>query len=144
MVLNGQLSITDLLRAMPAPSPAEEPARELKPLTLEELGGLEPFRTEVWIEERPWATQQVTKDSEVYKFFLLFKALFTTIGIPIGSERRHYHFSYTYTDGRRYDHFRVDEFYGREWRVWREKPTDEEREAVPWQRSSGSLTGLDA
>ena len=106
-----------------------EPARVL---TLEALGGLEPFRSVVWIETRPWATRRQTKENAAYRFLLLFEAVFQTIGIPIGSERKHYHFKYTYTDGRNYYHCRVDEFYGREWRVWDKKPTDAQREKTPW------------
>lgn len=101
-------------------------------LTLEALGGLEPFRSVVWIETRPWATQRVTEENAAYRFLLLFEAVFQTIGIPIGSERKHYHFKYTYTDGRNYYHCRVDEFYGREWRVWDKCPTAKQREETPW------------
>lgn len=101
-------------------------------LTLEALGGLEPFRSVVWIETRPWATQRVKEENAAYRFFLLFEAVLQTIGIPIGSERMHYHFKYTYTNGQKYYHHRVDEFYGREWRVWDKCPTDEQREAKPW------------
>jgi hypothetical protein len=101
-------------------------------LTLEEIENLEPFRTVVWIETRPWATQRVIEESEVCRFFLLFKAVFQTIGIPIGSDRKHYHFKYTYPNGRTYYHHRVDEFYGREWRVWDKCPTEAQRRETPW------------
>lgn len=131
-IMPGQISLFDL---PPAPSelPENPPERpELKPLTLEAVNALEPFRTEVWIEERPWATQQVTEESEIYQFFQLFPAVFLTIGIPIGSERKHYHFKYTWRGIAQYNYCRVDEFYGREWRVWLEKPTEKQREATPW------------
>ena len=105
---------------------------EARVLTLEALGGLEPFRSVVWIETRPWATQRETEENAAYRFFLLFEAVFQTIGIPIGSERKHYHFKYTYSDGRTYYHCRVDEFYGREWLVWDKCPTDKQREERPW------------
>lgn len=105
---------------------------EAQVLTLEALGGLEPFRSVVWIETRPWATQRETEENAAYQFLLLFEAVLQSIGIPIGSERKHYHFKYTYTDGRNYYHCRVDEFYGREWRVWDKKPTDAQREETPW------------
>ncbi len=96
-------------------------------LTLEALGGLEPFRSVVWIETRPWATRRETEENAAYRFLLLFEAVFQTIGIQIGSERKHYHFKYTYTDGRNYYHCRVDEFYGREWRGGGEKPPQKRR-----------------
>ena len=105
---------------------------EARVLTLETLGGLEPFRSVVWIETRPWATRRETEENAAYQFLLLFEAVFQTIGIPIGSERKHYHFKYTYTDGRNYYHCRVDEFYGREWRVWDKCPTETQREETPW------------
>ena len=69
-------------------------------------------------------------------FFLLFKAEFQWIGIPIGSERKHFHFGYEYR-GRKETHKRVDEFYGREWRVWPAKPTEEQRKAVEWSGEMG-------
>lgn len=99
---------------------------------MEALGGLEPFRSVVWIETRPWATRRETEENAAYRFFLLFEAVLQTIGIPIGSERKHYHFKYTYTDGRNYYHCRVDEFYGREWRVWDKCPTETQRRETPW------------
>ena len=105
---------------------------EARVLTLEALGGLEPFRSVVWIETRPWATRRETEENAAYRFLLLFEAVLQTIGIPIGSERKHYHFKYTYTDGRNYYHCRVDEFYGREWRVWDKCPTDAQRRETPW------------
>ena len=109
-------------------------------LTLEALGGLEPFRSVVWIEFRSvvwietrlWATRWETEENEPYRFLLLFEAVFQTIGIPIGSERKHYHFKYTYTNGRNYYHCWVDEFYGREWRVWDKCPTETQRRETPW------------
>ena len=67
----------------------ETPARVL---TLAEIEGLEPFRSVVWIETRPWATQQVTKESEIYRFYLLFEALFRIFGAPVDGGRRRYHF----------------------------------------------------
>ena len=109
---------------------------EARVLTLEALGGLEPFRSVVWIETRPWATQRVIEESEVCRFFLLFKAVFQTIDIPIGSDRKHYHFKYTYPNGRTYYHHRVDEFYGREWRVWDKCPTEAQRRETPWLNMS--------
>ena len=149
-VIEGQVDVFEVLRegnvgARPLPSAPKalppspkgeglgEPARVL---TLEALGGLEPFRSVVWIEMRPWATRRETEENAAYRFLLLFEAVFQTIGIPIGSERKHYHFKYTYTDGRNYEHHRVDEFYGQEWRVWDKRPTAAQREATPWLNMS--------
>lgn len=116
------------------PSPQwEDLGKPARVLTLEALSGLEPFRSVVWIETRPWATQRVTEENAAYRFFLLFEAVLQTIGIPIGSERKHYHFKYTYTNGRNYHHHREDEFYGREWRVWDKCPTETQRRETPWQ-----------
>ncbi len=110
-----------------------EPARVL---TLAEIEGLEPFQSVVWIETRPWATQRVTEESEIYRFYLLFEAVFLIFGVPVDGGRRRYHFRYTYSDGRNYEHHRVDEFYGQEWRVWDKCPTDKQREATPWLNMS--------
>ena len=101
-------------------------------LTLEALGGLEPFRSVVWIETRPWATRRETEENAAYRFLLLFEAVIQTIGIPIGSDRKRYHFKYTYPNGRTYYHHRVDEFYGCEWRVWDKCPTEAQRRETPW------------
>lgn len=119
-------------KAGPPSPPGEGLGNEAQMLSLEALGGLEPFRSVVWIETRPWAAQRVMEESEACRFFLLFKAVFQTIGIPIGSERKHYHFKYTYTNGRTYYHHRVDEFYGSEWRVWDKCPTETQRRETPW------------
>ena len=105
----------------------ETPARVL---TLAEIENLEPFRSMVWIEildDGPGATTNPAR-----AFLRLFQATFQTVGIPYKTERKHYHFKYTYTDGRNYYYHRVDEFYGREWRVWDKKPTDAQREETPW------------
>lgn len=130
MALTGQLSIADLLRQIPEPMPSTAPElaatlkRDLKPLKLDQLRGLEPFRSQVWIENRDFGKGG---------FLELFPADVSLYGRSIETGRDHFHFSYTFTDGRRHDHCRVDEFYGREWRVWPDRPTEEEREAVPWQ-----------
>ena len=135
-IVTGQLSMTDILLAeAPAKEPAKEPAEQalkqvLKPLTLEQVNGLDMCRSRVWIETRPYPTKS---PDELYHFYLLFPALFTSIGIPIGSERKHYHFRYTYLDGRNHTYYRVDEFYGKEWRVWPDRPSDTDREATPWK-----------
>jgi hypothetical protein len=105
---------------------------EARVLTLAEIEVLEPFRSVVWIETRPWATQRVTEESEIYRFYLLFEAVFLIFGVPVDGGRRRYHFRYTYSDGRNYEHHRVDEFYGQEWRVWDKKPTDAQREDTKW------------
>ena len=122
--MEGQLTIFDVLAAAPAVEP--EPRAPLVPLTLEQLRGLEPFRSTVWIENREFG-----KGS----FLELFQAVVSWIGRSIYTGRDCFHFSYTYTDGRKYEHNRVDEFYGSEWRVWPDRPTDEEREAEPWKRT---------
>ena len=129
---------SDRLRRPPSPEGKAFGGRETPAtvLTLAEIEGLEPFRSVVWIETRPWATQQVTKESEIYRFYLLFEAVFLIFGAPVDGGRRRYHFRYTYSDGREYEHHRVDEFYGQEWRVWDKKPTDAQREATPWLNMS--------
>lgn len=145
-VIEGQVDVFEVLRegsedgrplpsapkALPPSPKGEGLGKPARVLTLAEIGGLEPFRSVVWIETRPWAAQRVMEESEACRFFLLFEAVFQTIGIPIGSERKHYHFKYTYPNGRNYYHSRVDEFYGREWRVWDKYPTDKQREETPW------------
>ena len=125
-VVSGQISLFDVPPSASA-SPPSEPI--LKPLTLEQVNGLDMCRSQVWIETKPWPMKE---PNEVCEFFLLFPALFVSIGIPIGSNRRHYHFRYTY-NRHKYGYYRVDEFYGSEWRVWMEKPTDAQREAEPWE-----------
>lgn len=126
--MDGQVSVFDVLRD----APVAGARAAIRPLTLEELGALVPFRSTVWIETRPWATQQVTEEMESYRFFLLFGAEFLWTGQPIGEERRHYHFKYLWHGVTQYNYCRVDEFYGREWRVWPERPTDEERRTTEW------------
>jgi hypothetical protein len=105
----------------------ETPARVL---TLAEIENLEPFKAVVWIEildDGPGATTNPAR-----AFLRLFQATFQTVGIPYKTERKHYHFKYTYTNGRNYYHWRIGEFYGQTWRVWDKKPTDAQREATPW------------
>ena len=146
-VIEGQVDVFEVLRegsergttsSDPPQAAAHLPLKgkafgnEARVLTLEALGELEPFRSVVWIETRPWATRRETEENAAYRFLLLFEAVFQTIGIPIGSERKHYHFKYTYTDGRNYYHCRVDEYYGREWRVWDKCPTEAQRRETPW------------
>lgn len=127
-VIDGQLSLFDVLMAAPVIEPEPMPVAALAPLTLEQLRNLEPFRAHVWIENRDFGKGG---------FLELFPAEVGLIGRSIYTGRDIFHFSYTYTNGRRYDHSRVDEFYGREWRVWQDRPTDEERRLTPWTRSDG-------
>lgn len=122
-IVEGQLTIFDVLEAAPVIEPEPEPRAAIKPLTLEQLRNLEPFRATVWIENRDFG-----KDG----FLELFQAEVGVFGRSIHTGRDTFEFSYIYIDGRKHFHRRVDEFYGREWRVWPEKPTDEEREAIPW------------
>ncbi len=99
-------------------------------LTLAEIENLEPFRTVVWIEildDGPGATTNPARS-----FLKLFQATFQTVGIPYKTERKHYHFKYTYTDGRNYYHWRIGEFYGQTWRVWDKRPTETQRRDTPW------------
>lgn len=122
VMLDGQLSVFDMLKAARAQEPpaAREPIR---PLTLDEVRGLEPFRTTVWIENRDFGTGG---------FLELFKAEVGLFGRSIYTMRDTFEFSYVFTNGKKYFHRRVDEFYGREWRVWPDRPTDEERR-TPWK-----------
>lgn len=122
-VVDGQISLFDVLTVSPVIEAVEVPRARLTPLTLEQVRGLEPFKSHVWIENREFG-----KGS----FLELFPADVSLFGRSIYTGRDVFHFSYTYTNGRRYDHSRVDEFYGREWRVWPNRPTDEERKAEPW------------
>ena len=124
--LEGQLSVFDVLMAAPVIEPVEVPRATLKPLTLDEVRALEPFRSHVWIENREFGKGC---------FLELFPADVSLFGQSIYTGRDVFHFSYTYTNGRRYDHSRVDEFYGREWRVWPDRPTDEERMETPWNET---------
>lgn len=138
-IIRGQMSLFELpLEAGPEIEAESVPeiVKALKPLTLAELTAMKPFSSDVvWIETRERFEVDVT--NPVCRFYLLFPACFTWIGVPIGSERRHYHFKYQYTNGRSYEYKRVDEFYGREWRVWPEKPTEEQREAAKWDDACG-------
>lgn len=100
-----------------------------EPLTLGELNALK-IGASVWIEERK---HEWNKDATgLLRFFRLFPARLIWIGIPVGGTLRSYHFNYVYTDGRTYGHNRTEAFYGREWRCWTSRPTDEQREATPW------------
>ena len=126
-IMPGQISLFDLPQE---PVELTETVKELKPLTLEQIGGLDMCRSEVWIETK--ARFEVDSTDALCRFLLLFPALFISIGIPIGSERRHYQFKYHY-NGQPYWYNRIDEFYGREWRVWPDKPTEEQREAAKWE-----------
>lgn len=129
--MQGQISVFEMLR-MAEETPvvvaveAERPA-ELKPLTLTQLNALEPFRSQVWIENR----DRGAMNNPAVRFLRLFPARFITIEIDKDG-RRGYQFDYTYTDQRKYKHCRLDEFYGREWRVWPEKPTKAQMEAEAW------------
>jgi hypothetical protein len=140
-VIDGQLTLFDVLNVedIGGPHPAlratfprgegcELSTRLLKPLTLDQLRNLEPFRAHVWIENRDFGKGD---------FLELFPAEVGLIGRSITTGRDYFHFGYTFTNGRRYDHERVDEFYGCEWRVWPDRPTDEERRLNPWTRSDG-------
>ena len=51
MMITGQLSVFDVLTAEPEPEPE---ASDMRPLTLAEVETLEPYRSTVWIETRPW------------------------------------------------------------------------------------------
>ena len=143
-VIEGQVDVFEVLREgnvgeRPLPSAPKaltpspkgeglgEPARVL---TLAEIENLEPFRAVVWIEildDGPGATTNPAR-----AFLRLFQATFQTVGIPYKTERKHYHFKYTYTNGRNYYHWRIGEFYGQTWRVWDKKPTDAQRRETPW------------
>ena len=134
--MEGQIDIFEVLKRetssvspsgchLPHPGKAGEATRApIRPLTLDQVRGLEPFRSTVWIENRDFGKGG---------FLELFQADVSLIGRSIYTNRDVFHFSYTYTNGRRYDHSRVDEFYGREWRVWPDRPTDEERSETPWK-----------
>lgn len=122
-VIDGQISLLDVLMAAPVIEPVEVPRATLKPLTLDEVRGLEPFRSHVWIENREFGKGD---------FLELFPADVSLFERSVYTGRDIFHFSYTFANGRRYDHSRVDEFYGREWRVWPDRPTDEERRNQPW------------
>lgn len=125
MTLDRQLSVFEVLKAKRAEAESEIRNRpHISPLTLDQVRGLEPFRSTVWIENRDFGKGG---------FLELFQAAVSLIGRSVYTNRDVFHFSYTYTDGRRYDHARVDEFYGREWRVWPDRPTDEERR-TPWTK----------
>lgn len=120
--LPGQMNVFDIINREPEPTPVTPRDAVLKPFTLDGLTTLEPFRTDVWIECRGYTD-----------FFALFRATITTIGEDITTHRRYYHFRYTYTNGKSYTHKRVDEFYGRNWRVWPAEPTEEQRQKTQWR-----------
>jgi hypothetical protein len=116
--------------AVPPSPKGEGLGKPARVLTLAEIENLEPFRSVVWIEildDGPGATTNPAR-----AFLRLFQATFQTVGIPYKTERKHYHFKYTYTNGRNYYHWRIGEFYGQTWRVWDKKPTDEQMEGTPW------------
>lgn len=116
----------DMLMAERPPDP--EP--EARALTLDEVSSLK-MSAPVWIEERrhPWNKS----NAPVLAFFRLFPATYIWTGIPIGKTLRVFHFRYEYTDRRAYDYKRSEAFYGKEWRVWTSRPTDEQKEAEPWK-----------
>ena len=138
-VVDGQISLFDVQVSEPAFKPlilkkvsgTSVPENGARVLTLAEIENLEPFKSKVWIEildDGPGATTNPAR-----AFLRLFQATFQTIGIPYKTERKHYHFSYTYTDGRKYYHWRIGEFYGQTWRVWDKCPTEEQRRTTPWK-----------
>ncbi len=115
------------------PSPQGEGLKsegEARVLTLAEIENLEPFRVVVWIEILDDGLGATTNPARA--FLRLFQATFQTVGIPYKTERKHYHFSYTYTDDRKYYHWRIGEFYGQTWRVWDKCPTEAQRRETPW------------
>jgi len=137
-VVDGQISLFDvqvsesafkplILEQVSGLSVSENGARVL---TLAEIENLEPFKSKVWIEildDGPGATTNPAR-----AFLKLFQATFQTIGIPYKTERKHYHFKYTYINGRNYYHWRIGEFYGQTWRVWDKCPTEAQRRETPW------------
>lgn len=129
--LRDQLTLDDLLNVAPVnvPSaPAQESSARL--LALAEIERMLP-NTPVWIETHRWGVEQPAME-----FFYLFPAKYFVTGIPLESKERMYTFTFIYTDRNTYLFKRDALHFGREWRVWTERPTDEQREATPWERRS--------